>query len=134
MRPASTTAGGVEIETLRVHSDERGSLFEPVDEPALAAQRNVHVVLMPPTAVRGNDYHREAWEVTTVFGPCLVRWRDADGLHDVDVPAGEAWRFRIPPGVAHAYRNTGTTAMVLVSFGSRPHDPSGGDTVSAAIL
>ena len=31
MRPASTTAGGVEIETLRVHSDERGSLFEPVD-------------------------------------------------------------------------------------------------------
>ena len=134
MRPASTTAGGVEIETLRVHSDERGSLFEPVDEPALAAQRNVHVVLTWPNAVRGNHYHREAWEVTTVFGPCLVRWRDADGLHDVDVPAGEAWRFRIPPGVAHAYRNTGTTAMVLVSFGSRPHDPSGGDTVSAAIL
>ena len=128
------TTSRVEKEALRVHADERGSLFEPVDEPTLAGQRNVHVVLTQPNAVRGNHYHREAWEITTVFGPCQVRWRDADGMHDVDVPAGAAWRFRFPPGVAHAYRNTGTTTMVLVSFSSRPHDPSGGDTVRAAIL
>ncbi len=134
MRAMPTNAGGVEIEILRVHSDERGSLFEPVDEATLAAQRNVHVVLTVPNAVRGNHYHRETWELTTVSGPCLVRWRDADGLHDADVPAGEAWRFRFPPGVAHAYRNTGTTTMVLVSFSSRPHDPGGGDTVRSAIL
>ena len=128
------TSSRVEIEVLRVHADERGSLFEPVDEPALAAQHNVHVVLTQPNAVRGNHYHREAWEITTVFGPCHVRWRVAETVHDVEVPAGEAWRLRIPPGVAHAYRNTGSTTMVLVSFSSRPHDPSGGDTVRAAIL
>jgi hypothetical protein len=34
----------------------------------------------------------------------------------------------------HAYRNTGDAVMVLVSFSTRVHDPSGSDTRREQIL
>ena len=136
MKPVEAGAGvdTVRIDTLSVHGDARGSLYEPLDDQELAAQRNVHVVLTHPAEVRGNHYHRRATETTTVTGPCRVRLKEAGALRDVDVPSGEAWRFTIPPGVVHAYRNTGDGLMVLVSFSSIPHDPAGGDTVREVIL
>ena len=122
------------IETIQTHCDARGSLFEPVNDAELAAQRNVHVVLTEPGAVRGNHVHASAVEMTTVVGPCLVRLKEAGEARDVEVPAGETWRFTIPPGVVHAYRNTGDSLMVLVSFSTRAHDPAGTDTRREQIL
>jgi UDP-2-acetamido-2,6-beta-L-arabino-hexul-4-ose reductase len=55
-------------------------------------------------------------------------------IRDVEVPAGEAWRLTIPPGVVHAFRNTGNGVLVLVSFSTNLHDPAGGDTVREPIL
>lgn len=127
-------AGTTRIDVLSAHCDARGSLFEPLTDAQLAAQKNVHVVLTVPGEVRGNHVHREAVEITTVVGPCRVRLREGGVLRDLDVPAGQAWRFTIPPGVAHAYRNTGEQVMVLVSFSTRLHDPSGADTVREQIL
>jgi quercetin dioxygenase-like cupin family protein len=40
----------------------------------------------------------------------------------------------IPPGVVHAFRNTGDAAMVLVSFSTNLHDPAGSDTLREQIL
>jgi quercetin dioxygenase-like cupin family protein len=42
--------------------------------------------------------------------------------------------LQIPPGVVHAFRNTGDAAMLLVSFSTNLHDPSGADTVREQIL
>lgn len=122
------------IETVKTHRDHRGSLFEPLDDAGLAAQRNVHVVLTAPNEVRGNHVHATATETTTVVGPCLVRLKEDETVHDIDVPTGETWRFTIPPGVVHAYKNTGDAAMVLVSFSTNLHDPSGSDTRREQIL
>ncbi len=122
------------IEAVRTHRDARGSLFEPLDDAELAAQRNVHVVLTEPEGVRGNHVHTTATEITTVMGPCLVRLKEADAVRDVHVPPGEVWKFTIPPGVAHAYRNTGDAPMVLVSFSTNLHDPGGGDSRRDQIL
>jgi dTDP-4-dehydrorhamnose 3,5-epimerase-like enzyme len=124
----------VRIETIKTHRDPRGAVFEPLNDAELAAQRNVHVVLTGPREVRGNHVHAHAVETTTVVGPCLVRLKEAGAIRDVEVPSGETWRFTIPPGVVHAYRNTGTSTMVLVSFSTRLHDPSGGDTRREEIL
>jgi dTDP-4-dehydrorhamnose 3,5-epimerase-like enzyme len=124
----------VRIETIKTHRDPRGAVFEPLNDAELAAQRNVHVVLTGPDEVRGNHVHADAVETTTVVGPCLVRLKEAGAIRDVEVPLGETWRFTIPPGVVHAYRNTGTSTMVLVSFSTRLHDPSGGDTRREQIL
>ena len=122
------------IQVLRSHRDARGSLFEPLDDHELTAQKNVHVVLTAPGETRGNHFHRAATEMTVVVGPCLVRLQEAGRIRDVEVPAGEAWRFTIPPGVVHAYRNTGAATMLLVSFASALHDPANPDTVREAIL
>lgn len=122
------------IQPVKTHRDPRGALFEPLSDAELAAQKNVHVVLTQPNEVRGNHVHLTATETTSVVGPCLVRLKEAGGTRDVSVPAGEIWRFTIPPGVVHAYRNTGNGIMVLVSFSTQLHDPADADTRRETIL
>jgi quercetin dioxygenase-like cupin family protein len=64
------------------------------------AHTHVHTVISQPGAIRGNHRH---------------------------VPAGEAWRFAFPPGTAHAFKNTGSGPMLLVSFNTEAHDPARAD-------
>ncbi len=122
------------IEPVRTHRDARGSLFEPVDATHLAATRNVHVVVTEPGGVRGNHRHLVGTEVSVVVGPALVRLKEDGALHDIDVPAGETWRFTVPPGVAHAYRNPGPGPMLLIGFNSELHNPAAPDQVREEIL
>lgn len=122
------------IQPLSCHRDSRGSLFEPLDVDELSRQRNAHVVLTGPRQIRGNHWHRRSTETTVVVGPCLVRLKEPDGLRDVLVPEQEAWQFTLPPGVVHAYQNTGEGIMVLISFASEVHDPADPDTVREVIL
>jgi dTDP-4-dehydrorhamnose 3,5-epimerase-like enzyme len=122
------------VQSVKTHRDVRGSVFEPLNDAELAAQKNVHVVLTQPNEVRGNHVHRNAVEITSVAGPCLIRLREDGEIRDLEVPAGEIWRLTIPPGVVHAFRNTGEGVMVLVSFSTQVHDPTGGDTQRETIL
>jgi dTDP-4-dehydrorhamnose 3,5-epimerase-like enzyme len=124
---------GATVQSVKTHRDARGTLFEPLTDAELQAQKNVHVVLSHPGEVRGNHVHRTAVE-TTVVGPCLVRLKEAGTARDIDVPAGEILRLTIPPGVVHAFRNTGDAAMVMVSFSTNLHDPAGEDTQREQIL
>src|ERR1700675_2860332 len=122
------------IQAVKTHRDARGTLFEPLTDAELHAQKNVHVVLTQPNEVRGNHVHRTAVETTSVVGPCLIRLKEGGTIRDLDVPAGETWRLTIPPGVVHAFRNTGESMMVLVSFSTNLHDPAGSDTQREQIL
>ena len=124
----------VTVQAVKTHRDARGSLFEPLTDAELVDQKNVHVVLTQPNEVRGNHVHRTAVETTSVVGPCLIRLKEAGEIRDLEVPAGETWRLTIPPGVVHAFRNTGDSAMVLVSFSTNLHDPAGADTLREQIL
>jgi len=124
----------VTIEVLPRAADARGQVFEPLDAAGLVDRRNVHVVTTHPGHIRGNHFHTIAHEVTTVVGPARVRYRDAAETNTVDVPADEAWRFTFPPGVTHAFQNTGQSSMLIVSFSSEPHDPQNPDTTRDVIL
>jgi dTDP-4-dehydrorhamnose 3,5-epimerase-like enzyme len=124
----------VVVQSVKTHRDARGSVFEPLSDAEIAGQKNVHVVLTQPNEVRGNHMHRTAVETTSVVGPCLIRLKEAGVMRDIDVPEGEIWRLTIPPGVVHAFRNTGDSAMVLVSFSTNLHDPAGSDTIREQIL
>jgi dTDP-4-dehydrorhamnose 3,5-epimerase-like enzyme len=128
------SAARVIVQSVKTHRDARGSLFEPLTDEELAVQKNVHVVLTQPDEVRGNHMHRTAVETTSVVGPCLIRLKEAGTVRDLDVPEGETWRLIIPPGVVHAFRNTGKSVMVLVSFSTNLHDPAGSDTLREQIL
>jgi dTDP-4-dehydrorhamnose 3,5-epimerase-like enzyme len=122
------------IQPVKTHQDSRGAVFEPLADEELKRQRNVHVVLTQPGAVRGNHVHRTATEITTVVGPCLIRLKEEGVIRDIEVPAGKIVRLEIPPGVVHAFRNTADSDMVLVSFSTNLHDPQGGDTAREEIL
>lgn len=122
------------IEVVRSIHDARGLLFEPLDAAGLAAQRNAHVVLTAPGAVRGNHRHLVGTEVTVVVGPAFVRLREDGSTRDLSVPRGEVWRLTIPPGVVHAYRNPGPEPLVMVAFNSEIHDAARPDTVRDTIL
>jgi dTDP-4-dehydrorhamnose 3,5-epimerase-like enzyme len=124
----------VTIDKLRRAVDARGQVFEPLDALGLSEQRNVHVVLTEPGHVRGNHFHHIGSEVSTVVGPALVRYRENAELTSVEVPPNEVWRFTFPPGVVHAFKNTGTTPMLIVSFNTVPHDPNNPDVGREVIL
>ena len=117
------------IERVATHADARGLVFEPLGAEALADKRNVHVVLTAPGAIRGNHRHRLGTEIAVVAGPAEVRLREDGELRELLVPAGETWRFTIPPGVAHAYRNPGPGLMLLIGFNTEPHDPAAPDAL-----
>jgi dTDP-4-dehydrorhamnose 3,5-epimerase-like enzyme len=117
-----------------VHRDDRGWVFEPLGGHLLGRQRNVHVVVNRPGAVRGNHFHREATEHISVSGPARVCYRQADQIATVLVEADSVACFRFPPGVAHAIKNTGNTDQVLVALSSHPHDPDAPDTVAHPLI
>jgi dTDP-4-dehydrorhamnose 3,5-epimerase-like enzyme len=122
------------ITKLKVHSDRRGAVFEPLEPELLAGWRNVHAVITEPGAVRGNHRHLRGTEVSAVSGPALVRYQEDGGTRDACVPAGEVWRFQFPPGVAHAFKNTGERTFLIVSFNTELHDPGAADVEVAELI
>lgn len=124
----------VTIERLRRAEDHRGYVFEPLDVVALGEQRNCHIVLTKPGEIRGNHFHDVGTEVTALSGPARVRFRQDGELVTHDIPAGETWRMRFPPRIAHAFQNTGTEPLVIVSFNTLPHDPANPNTMRDVIL
>lgn len=117
------------IEDVSFFADARGWVIEPIGEQHLPVQRNAHVALTEPGAIRGNHFHHHATEVFVVIGPGLVRWRENGAVRDVNVPEGQAMRFTVPPGIPHAIKNTGPRPMVLMAFSSHVHDRANPDTV-----
>lgn len=124
----------VRIDVITSHRDPRGMVFEPLAADEIGRYRNVHVVITEPGAIRGNHHHLRGAEVTTVVGPVLVRYQANGVRRDVNVPAGEVWRFAFPAGVAHAFKNTGSQPFILASFNTEEHDQAAPDVVREVLI
>ena len=116
------------IENVARFADTRGWVIEPIGEHQLSTQRNTHVALTEPGAIRGNHFHQHSTEVFVITGPGLVRWRENDLVREVQVPDEQTMRFTIPPGISHAMKNTGPQPMLLVAFSTATHDRANPDT------
>lgn len=119
---------GVEFKNVRLFSDKRGIIFEPVAGDVLKSGgiRNAHVATMTPGAVRGNHFHVEQTETISVFGSSgIIKFRDIKtGKEETaEIEAGSSVTFSVKPGIAHAVKNTGEGTMVLVCMTDRIHDP-----------
>ena len=123
-----------QCEPVKLHADARGCVFEPLAPDEIPRQRNVHYVSSEPGAVRGNHYHQRGTEIAVTLGRMLVRVRQGGVVRDFTVPAGEAWRFVFPPGVAHAFKNVGDQAAALIAFNTEPHDPTQPDVVREVLI
>lgn len=124
----------VVVEPIAYPRDPRGFVVEPLRPDEFAAQRNAHLVVTEPGAIRGNHYHRHGHEVALVLGPALVRYRDGDTVRDRVVAPGEAVRFVFPAGVAHAIQNPGPAPQVILSFNTEAHDPAHPDVVRDILI
>ena len=124
----------VKKETVNRFSDARGFVFEPIVGERLANQKNTHVVVSRPRAVRGNHYHLRGTETLVVCGPALIRIREKKDIEDFTIPANTACRLIIPPGVSHAIHNTGGIDNLLVAFNTEPHDPDKPDLVQDMLI
>jgi len=71
---------------------------------------------------------------SSVSGVALVRYQEDGGIRDVRVPADEVWRFQFPPGVAHAFKNTGERTFLIVSFNTELHDPGAPDVERVELI
>ena len=121
-------------EAVNRFSDTRGYVFEPLEGELLANQKNTHVVISRPGAVRGNHYHLRGTETLVVCGPALVRIRKEKDVEDFFIPANTTYRLIIPPGVSHAIQNTGGIDNLLVAFNTEPHDPDQPDLVQDVLI
>ncbi len=75
-----------------------------------------------------------ARNISSVSGAALVRYQEDGATHDALVPAGEVWRFQFPPGVAHAFKNIGERAFLIVSFNTELHDPAASDAERVELI
>jgi len=119
---------------LRVVSDSRGAVFEPIEPDRIEKHRNAHVVISGSGIIRGNHYHMKGRETMAVMGPALVRTKEHFEISDVEVPEGEVYQFVFPPGVSHAIKNMSASPNVLMAFNTEEHDPGNPDTVKDVIL
>jgi dTDP-4-dehydrorhamnose 3,5-epimerase-like enzyme len=117
----------MDFEVVDMHADTRGVVFEPVGVEELAIAKNVHVVISKPGAIRANHYHNNTSEVMVVTGPTLARFRCDGVISDVEIPVGEAYRFRIDAGVSHAIKNIGDVDTMLIAFASQLHNRTSPD-------
>ena len=124
----------ITIEAIDFRSDARGLVLEPIGADDIPLQRNVHLVLTEPGGIRGNHYHVHGSEITVVLGPALFRYRDEGEVRDLHIPEGIAYRMRIPPGVAHAFQNTGEGTQVILGFNTVVHDPQSPDVVRDVLI
>ena len=124
----------VKIEQLKTHSDMRGFIFEPISEDLIDVQKNIHVVISAPDAVRGNHYHLNGTETIVVVGPALLRFKEGNDIHDFEVPSRQVYKFVIPPKVAHAFKNIGKKDNFLVAFNTFLHTAEKPDVVSEILI
>lgn len=124
----------VSCDQLRVISDSRGLVFEPVTADDFSDLKNAHVVISMPGVVRGNHYHIRGKETIAVLGPALVRFREKDEIKSVEIPLGQAYRFVFPPGVPHAIQNLGNEPNILAAFNTVEHDRQNPDVEKTVLI
>ena len=124
----------VKIEQLKIHDDNRGVVFEPTEDESIKLQKNCHVVVSKPGAIRGNHYHLSGTETLAVMGPALLRFKEGDEIVDFEVPFDQAYKFVIPPKVTHAIKNTGKQNNILIAFNTVQHDRNNPDVIKEILM
>ncbi len=121
---------GFELHELPDRGDGRGAafFFDAGTIAWLGHVAELHVVAIAPGKARGNHLHRERKEIVFVHyeGSVDVAWREpgADEAGTVQFSGTGGFVARIGPGTLHAFRNSGTGFVEVVSLSNGRFDPS----------
>ncbi len=117
---------GLEIRELKLYSDNRGWLAEVIrdDETGFRPAMS-YLSLTKPGIVRGPHEHRDQTDCFCFMGRFrLYLWDNRTGsdtygenkvIDVADVPTIAV----VPPGIVHAYRNTGSTDALIINLPDR---------------
>lgn len=124
----------IQFDHLKVHTDTRGFVFEPLDPEIIGAQKNVHIVISGPGVVRGNHYHLDGTETVAVTGRASVRIRENHEIRNIQVPPNKVYRFIIPPKISHAFKNIDDQDNILICFNTFKHNAQNPDVVQDILI
>ena len=127
---------GVKIHDQFIHKDHRGFLLrlvrkEHVDDRIFG---DSYIVSSIPGVVRGNHFHKRTTEWF-----CLIKGKGCLGLkkgEQVDFINLDDKNFKlieIPPGIAHAIKNTGDEVMIFFAYADERFNPDDDDIHSEII-
>ena len=110
------------------HADDRGYFMEFLRSPAFG---QISVNLSKPGVIKGNHYHHTKHEKFLVIqGRGVISLRRVRGSEvTVYCVSGEGPEsIDIPPGYAHAIKNTGVSDLLTLIWASEPFDSARPDT------
>lgn len=117
---------------LNRHVDPRGFLFEILrfKDDSIPGDGQLYVFSIEPNKRRGDHYHlrKREW-FTCVYGEAIVllSTRDGETLAE-EISAENPKIVYAGPGASHALINKRDKLAVIVSYGSKQHDPDDEDT------
>ncbi len=99
-----------------------------------AGIRAVHLVAIYPGQVRGNHYHERTSEMLYIFaGRGVFYWEEEGNLKQHPIE-GEQTVITIPPGIRHAFRNTGEGTVFLLAVRDGESDPKNPDVTPVELV
>jgi UDP-2-acetamido-2,6-beta-L-arabino-hexul-4-ose reductase len=119
---------------LKRYVDERGMLFEILrfKDYNIPGDGQLYTFSIEPGMRRGDHYHlkKQEW-FTCVHGKATVLLTSDKGEDKfVEISAETPEIIYAAPGTAHALLNATNEVAVIVSYGSKQHDPDDEDTFS----
>lgn len=117
---------------LEAHVDPRGMLFEIMrfKDQNIPGEGYIYTFSVNPGARRGDHYHTKKKEwFTCVYGEAVVLVLDKEGnKEEIILSAEKPKLLYFGPYTSHAILNKSKDVAVLVSYGSKQHDPDDPDT------
>ncbi|MDO8496963.1 MAG: WxcM-like domain-containing protein [bacterium] len=121
-----------EVIYLENHVDPRGSLFEMLrfKDNNIPGEGYIYCFTINPGQVRGGHYHTKKQEwFSCVSGRATVYIEDKNGYKkNIVLEAARPAIIYCGPYTSHSLTNESQGTAVIVSYGSRQHDPSNPDT------
>ena len=124
---------GVEIKTLKKHTDERGWLAE-FFRPELVGNDKlgqVTITTAHPGIVKANHYHKRKneWYCVIKGKMKLALKNNNTGEVETMILADEEFKLvKISPNISHGFKNVGDNMMYLLMYIDEPFDPQDPDT------
>lgn len=117
---------------LELRTDPRGSLFEIMrfKDQNIPGEGYIYAFSINPGARRGDHYHTHKLEwFSCVYGEAVVLIESQDGKKKkIILSADKPKLVYFGPYTSHAVINESENLAVIVSYGSKQHDPNDEDT------
>lgn len=124
----------------KIEKDDRGWVLFPITDEELEKGKikNLHLVSITPSEIRGNHYHLEKTEYQIIFGgEVQIAIQDLNKNTTVnrqEVDCSTPMVLEVGPQVVHAIKNISSKVVFLLCYGTMAYDKGRPDVVRKLIL